>query len=55
MDLGPCSATVMAEQDCRAVQLSNNDLLNLCERDVEQFALVQMNIGRSLLPHARHR
>ena len=31
MDLGPCSATVMAEQDCRAVELSNNGLLNLCE------------------------
>jgi CRP-like cAMP-binding protein len=53
MDLGPRSASVMAEQDCRAIEFSTDDLLNLYERDVEQFALVQMNISREVCRRLR--
>jgi CRP-like cAMP-binding protein len=53
MDLQPRSATVRAETDCRAIEFSNDDLLHLYERDVEQFALLQMNIGREVCRRLR--
>jgi CRP-like cAMP-binding protein len=53
MDLGPRSASVMAEQDCRAIEFSTDNLLNLYRCDVEQFALVQMNIGREVCRRLR--
>jgi CRP/FNR family transcriptional regulator, cyclic AMP receptor protein len=53
MDLQPRSASVRAEVDCRAMELSSDDLLHLFERDVEQFALVQMNIGREVCRRLR--
>jgi CRP/FNR family transcriptional regulator, cyclic AMP receptor protein len=53
MDLGPRSASVLAEQDCRAIEFSTDDLMNLYERDVEQFALVQMNISREVCRRLR--
>jgi CRP/FNR family transcriptional regulator, cyclic AMP receptor protein len=53
IDLGPRSASVMAEQDCCAIEFSTDDLLNLYERDVEQFALVQMNISREVCRRLR--
>lgn len=48
MDLSARSASVRAETDCRAIEISPGDLLRLFERDVEQFALIQMNIAREL-------
>ena len=53
MDLLPRSASVRAESDCRAIEFSNDDLLHLYERDVEQFALLQMNIGREVCRRLR--
>jgi len=53
MDLQPRSASVRAETDCRAIEFSNDDLLHLYERDVEQFALLQMNIGREVCRRLR--
>jgi CRP-like cAMP-binding protein len=46
LDLFPRSAAVRAEEDCSAIELTPADLLRLFERDAEQFALIQMNIGR---------
>jgi CRP-like cAMP-binding protein len=34
--------------DCSAIELSSANLYRLFERDVEQFALIQMNIGREM-------
>jgi CRP-like cAMP-binding protein len=53
MDLGPRSAAVCAEEDCVAIELTAADLLCLFEHDVEQFALIQMNIGREVCRRLR--
>ncbi|BDI05010.1 Crp/Fnr family transcriptional regulator [Sphaerotilus microaerophilus] len=48
MDLSARSASVRAESDCTAIEIGPGDLLRLFEHDAEQFALIQMNIGREL-------
>ena len=48
LDLFPRSASVRAETDCRAIELGCAELYRLFERDTEQFALIQMNIGREV-------
>lgn len=48
MDLMPRSASVRADQDCLALELHGDDLYQLFERDLEQFALIQMNLGREV-------
>jgi CRP-like cAMP-binding protein len=48
IDLGRRSASVLAMTDCRAIELTNDSLLKLHEVDLEQFALIQMNMGREL-------
>ena len=53
MDLFPRSASVRAEEDCRAIELAATSLLDLFERDAEQFALIQMNIGREVCRRLR--
>ena len=53
MDLCPRSASVRAEADCVAIELGTGDLLRLFERDAEQFALVQMNMGREVCRRLR--
>jgi CRP-like cAMP-binding protein len=53
MDLAPRSASVLAEEDCTAIEIGLADLLNLFEHDPEQFALVQMNIGREVCRRLR--
>lgn len=53
MDLCPRSASVRAEEDCQALELSADDLLALYESDAEQFTLVQMNIGREVCRRLR--
>jgi len=53
MDLLPRSASVRAVQDCSAIELTPDHLYRLFERDAEQFALVQMNIGREVCRRLR--
>ena len=53
MDLLPRSASVRADADCRAIELTAADLLHLFERDAEQFTLIQMNIGREVCRRLR--
>lgn len=48
LDLFPRSASVRADEDCSAIELSAANLYRLFERDVEQFALIQMNIAREM-------
>jgi CRP-like cAMP-binding protein len=48
MDLMPRSASVKALEDCSAIELRPDHLMSLYERDIEQFALIQMNIGREV-------
>ena len=53
MDLQPRSASVRALEDCTAIELRPDDLLRLFERDPEQFALIQMNMGREVCRRLR--
>ena len=53
MDLFPRSASVRADEDCRAIEFTTADLLHLFERDAEQFALIQMNLGREVCRRLR--
>lgn len=48
IDLFPRSASVLAVQDCTAITLSMESVQRLYEKDLEQFALILMNIGREL-------
>ena len=53
MDLFPRSASVRALADCEALALGPADLYRLFERDAEQFALIQMNMGREVCRRLR--
>ena len=48
MDLGQRSASVMAVKDCTAIELSTASFYKIYEKNLEQFALLQMNIGREV-------
>lgn len=48
LDFGPRSASVRAVVDCDALEIDALDLRRLATRDVEQFALIYMNLGREL-------
>ena len=48
MDLFPRSASVRAAQACTAIELSTAIIFQIYEKDLEQFALMQMNIGREV-------
>lgn len=48
LDLFARSASVRAVEDCRAMALTPAHLYRLFTHDAEQFALVQMNIGREM-------
>ena len=53
MDLFPRSASVRAAQACTAIELSTGIFFRIYERDLEQFALMQMNIGREVCRRLR--
>jgi CRP/FNR family transcriptional regulator, cyclic AMP receptor protein len=53
MDLQPRSASVRAETECLAIELTAAGLMQLFESDIEQFALMQMNIGREVCRRLR--
>ena len=48
MDLAPRSASVRAVQDCVAIEISAADLMRIYEKDIKQFVLIEMNMGREL-------
>ena len=48
IDLFPRSASVQAVRNCSAITLSMESVHRLYEQDLEQFALILMNIGREL-------
>jgi CRP/FNR family transcriptional regulator, cyclic AMP receptor protein len=53
MDYFPRSASVRAVEPCRAIEIATAALHRLAERDMEQFALIQMNIGREVCRRLR--
>ena len=48
VDFQPRSASVRATDDCEALCLSLNALRSLYENDVEQYAMIMMNMGREV-------
>ncbi|MGB5735104.1 MAG: cyclic nucleotide-binding domain-containing protein [Thiohalocapsa sp.] len=48
VDLGPRSASVVAATPARVLELTHGALLRLYEQDLEQFALIQMNMAREM-------
>lgn len=48
MDMSRRSASVRALCACRALEIPAAGLLQVYERDVEQFALLEMNMGREV-------
>lgn len=53
IDFGARSASVRADVDCRAIEFTARDLLELSRRDPDQFAIVYMNLGRELARRLR--
>ena len=49
----PRCADARALDDCRALRLPNTALLDLAGEDLEQFALLQMNLGREIARRLR--
>lgn len=49
----PRSASARALADCRALRLANATLLELAAADLEQFTLLQMNLGREIARRLR--
>ncbi len=48
MDFQRRSATARALTDCEALEISVADLHGLYKRDLEQFTIIQMNMGREV-------
>jgi len=48
IDLYPRSASVMAVEPCRAIELGYSAMLDLHLHSPEQFTLIQMNLAREL-------
>jgi CRP-like cAMP-binding protein len=48
MEMMPRSATVRADVDCTAIELPRAALFELYHADLEQFTLIQMNMGREI-------
>jgi CRP-like cAMP-binding protein len=48
MDLIPRSASIRAVAPCTAIQLSTASFHKIYEMDLEQFAIIRMNIGREV-------
>ena len=48
IDMFPRSASVIAREDCSAIRLTNADLYRVYQANLEQFALIHMNIAREL-------
>jgi CRP/FNR family cyclic AMP-dependent transcriptional regulator len=48
IDLCPRSASVLAVEDCSAIEVSSTTLYRIYEKDLEQLALIYMNMGREV-------
>jgi CRP-like cAMP-binding protein len=53
LDLAPRSASVRALEDCAAIELSAASLYDLYNKDLEQFAVIEMNMGREVCRRLR--
>jgi len=48
IDLYPRSSSIVATSRCSAIEIGQTSLFRLHEEDMEQFTIIQMNIGREI-------
>lgn len=48
IDMQPRSATVRATSDCRAIEITLSSLHALYKQELEQYAMIMMNMGREV-------
>jgi CRP/FNR family cyclic AMP-dependent transcriptional regulator len=48
IDLMPRSASVRAEEDCQAIEITLSSLHKLYQQELEQYAIIMMNMGREV-------
>jgi CRP-like cAMP-binding protein len=48
MDLGPRAGSVLALEYCSAIEISTTNLYEIYQKDLEQFTIIQMNMGREI-------
>ena len=48
IDFQPRSAGVRAESNCQAIEISTKALRSLFKHDIEQYAVIMMNLGREV-------
>lgn len=48
IDLMGRSASVRAETDCQAIEIPRSTLTRLYQQDLEQYAIIMMNMGREV-------
>ena len=48
LDFAGRSASVLADEDCSAIEVTARDLLEVSKRDLQQFTMIYMNLGREL-------
>lgn len=48
LDLYPRSSSIVAMNDCTAIEIAQTVLFELYQHDIEAFAMIQMNIGREI-------
>ena len=48
IDLMPRSASVRAEEDCQAIEITLMSLHKLYKQELEQYAIIMMNMGREV-------
>lgn len=53
MDFLPRSASVLTIEPCRAFAITSDAMQRLAERNMEQFVLLQMNLGREVCRRLR--
>ncbi|AUM10938.1 hypothetical protein Kalk_00110 [Ketobacter alkanivorans] len=52
-DYMPRSASALAQSDCRLIEITSQNLYDIYKQDMEQFALIQMNLGREIARRLR--
>ena len=48
IDMMPRSASVRAEEDCRSIEIGFSSLFKLYKRELEQYTMIIMNMGREV-------
>ena len=48
IDFMPRSASVRAKEDCQAIEIAHSSLRELYKQELEQYAMMMMNMGREV-------